>query len=49
MRSNMWYEDKVGQSFDFYSHDTEFGVVWVRTGDSTNSLNWIYESECEII
>ena len=49
----LWYTAQIGEVFDvqFIQQEGPYGVVylWVRTGDTYNTLNWVDEKDVEYV
>lgn len=46
-----WYSDRIGETFNVVRVEKIDGVVyyWVKTGDKYNTLNFVLDSDAEII
>jgi len=46
-----WYSDRIGETFNVVRVEKIEGVVyyWVKTADKYNTLNFVLDSDAEII
>lgn len=46
-----WYSERIGETFNVVRIEKIEGIIyyWVRTNDRYNSLNFVLESDAEVI